>query len=93
MPAIAQLSALAKVRLNHELCFQDHTAVDRSTLERILKSISFIGPAMNAARFSVFIRRIHAITDAPIWSRQLTLRFGRRGRARLGHPQPTASTT
>jgi SAM-dependent methyltransferase len=84
MTAIAQFAALANVRLIHEQRFHDATPVDPPTLERILRSISFIGPAMNKERFSAFIERVHALSDAPVWSRQFTLRFGQRGSARAG---------
>ena len=52
--SIVHLSALSGVPLTNERRFHDETPVDHATLERILRSISFIGPAMNPARFAAF---------------------------------------
>jgi len=79
----AQLAGLAQVLLDSEQHFSESVSVDHDTLERILRSISFIGPAMNAERFAAFAARVRAIDEAPIWARTFTLRSGRRaGRAR-----------
>lgn len=80
-PSVEQLAAIAKVRLGPARQFVDETPVDRATLERILRSISFIGPAMNAERFAAFRERVHALSDAPVWARTFTLRAGQRGGA------------
>jgi ubiquinone/menaquinone biosynthesis C-methylase UbiE len=58
--------------------FRDETPVDAELLETILRSVSFIGPAMNSERFEAFRRRIHALEEAPVWARTLTLHAGRR---------------
>jgi hypothetical protein len=62
--------------------FVDATPVDPDTLERILCSISFIGPAMNAERYAAFRKRVHAIEHDAIWSRTCKLHAGRRLHAR-----------
>ncbi len=72
----AQLSALCDTPLDHMQQFHDHTPVDPETLERILRSISFIGPAMNAERFAAFRTRVHALPGEPVWARTFTLRSG-----------------
>lgn len=72
-----QVAALAKVRLTEERTFMDELEVDRARLELILRSISFIGPAMNAERFAAFRARIFALSERPVWSRLITLRAGR----------------
>jgi ubiquinone/menaquinone biosynthesis C-methylase UbiE len=77
-PAIAQLAAAARVRLTSQR-FHDETRVDAVTLERILGSISFIGPAMNAERARGFRARIHALSESPVWARSFTLQSGARG--------------
>ena len=74
--SIVQLSKLLDVRLAPPLAFQDETPVSREQLEAILRSISFIGPAMNAERFAAFRERIHALSGAPIWARTFTLHAG-----------------
>jgi ubiquinone/menaquinone biosynthesis C-methylase UbiE len=79
--ARAQLSALTNVVLEPERRFYDETPVDAHTLSRILRSISFIGPAMNRERRAAFQARIRALPHAPIWARTLRLQTGRRRHA------------
>jgi ubiquinone/menaquinone biosynthesis C-methylase UbiE len=76
--AIVQVFALSRVEEDPPRRFLDHVPVDHETLEGILRSISYIGPAMNAARFRVFRERVLALSAQPIWSRAITLRAGRR---------------
>lgn len=78
--ALQQVSALAGVELGTPQTFEDETPVDHATLERILRSISFIGPAMNTERFARFTARVRALSDAPAWARRFTLYAGRRTR-------------
>lgn len=73
-----QVAALASVPLLDERHYLDEVPVDHETLERILRSISFIGPAMNTERFAAFRARVHALSATPVWSRSITLRSGRR---------------
>lgn len=77
--AAAQVFALAGIEEEKPRRFLDHVPVDHELLERILRSISFIGPAMNAARFSLFRERVRSLSAEPVWSRAITLRAGRRG--------------
>jgi SAM-dependent methyltransferase len=77
---IVQISAITGVRFARTRQFHDETPVDGRTLERILRSISFIGPAMNPARFAAFRARVHALPGRPAWARVFTLRAGRRSR-------------
>jgi ubiquinone/menaquinone biosynthesis C-methylase UbiE len=76
--ATREVAALTGVQALAEQRFVDEVPVDHATLERILSSISFIGPAMNAQRFSVFRERVQALSPAPVWTRQITLRSGKR---------------
>ena len=78
--SIVHLSALAGVTFGDERRFHDETAVDHPTLERILRSISFIGPAMNPERFAAFRTRVFALTSRPVWARTFRLRTGHRQR-------------
>ena len=75
---LVQVSAITGVRFAPKRQFHDQTPVDADTLERILRSISFIGPAMNPARFAAFRARVHALPGRPAWARTFTLRAGRR---------------
>jgi SAM-dependent methyltransferase len=84
---MVHISALTGVRLTGERRFHDETPVDHASLERILRSISFIGPAMHAARFAAFRARVRALPEPPVWARTFVLRSGRRQRP---SPQPTA---
>jgi len=74
---IVQISAMTGVRFTRERRFDDETPVDAHTLERILRSISFIGPAMNPTRFAAFRTRVQALPGRPAWARTFTLRSGR----------------
>jgi SAM-dependent methyltransferase len=75
-----QVAAITGIRFGRPRHFHDETPVDGLTLERILRSISFIGPAMNPARFAAFRTRVHALPGRPAWARTFTLRTGRRNR-------------
>jgi SAM-dependent methyltransferase len=75
---LVHVSSVVEAPLVDERRFDDETPVDHPTLDRILRSISFIGPAMHEGRFAAFRRRVHALSDAPAWARTITLRAGRR---------------
>jgi hypothetical protein len=75
---LVHVAAAAEAPLADERVFHDETPVDRETLERILRSISFIGPAMHEGRFAAFRRRVHALPGPAVWARAFTLRAGRR---------------
>jgi SAM-dependent methyltransferase len=79
---LVHVAATAEVSFADPRVFHDETPLDHDTLERILRSISFIGPAMHAARFAAFRARVHALPGRPVWARTLTLRAGRRARRR-----------
>jgi ubiquinone/menaquinone biosynthesis C-methylase UbiE len=76
---MVHVSSITGVPLTDDRRFHDETPVDHPTLERILRSISFIGPAMNPARFAAFRARVHALPGQPVWARTFVLRSGRRG--------------
>jgi hypothetical protein len=76
--ALVHLSSVTRVPLADEQRFCDETLVDHATLDRILRSISFIGPAMHAARFAAFRERIRALPGPAVWARTFVLRSGRR---------------
>jgi SAM-dependent methyltransferase len=79
--AACQVAALCDIRLGPALSFHDATAVEPDRLTAILRSISFIGPAMNEARWAAFRARIAAIPYPAIWARTFHLRSGRRQHA------------
>jgi len=83
--AVAQLAALARVSFRPARVFEDQTALEAETLERVVRSLSFVGPAMNAERFAAFRERILALDEKPVWTRRFTLHSGRKAlRARPG---------
>jgi ubiquinone/menaquinone biosynthesis C-methylase UbiE len=75
--ALTELLAVSGVKAPEVTQFFDETPVDHTQLEQILRSISFIGPAMNAERYAAFRDRLHAIDQEPRWARVMTLRAGR----------------
>jgi ubiquinone/menaquinone biosynthesis C-methylase UbiE len=80
--AILHLVALANVRLTEQSCFRDETPLDGQTLERILRSVSFIGPALNATRFAALLRGLEALPQPSVWARTFTLYTGHKRRGR-----------
>jgi ubiquinone/menaquinone biosynthesis C-methylase UbiE len=72
----AQVLSLAGIAETVSTRFEDHAPVDEASLLRILRSISFIGPAMNPERFGAFRERVLALSGERVWSRVLTLRLG-----------------
>jgi ubiquinone/menaquinone biosynthesis C-methylase UbiE len=76
--AIGHLAALAGVRLAEERHFCDEVPVDAARLERILCSVSFIGPALNPVRFAALQERLRALPGTPVWARTFALRSGRK---------------
>jgi SAM-dependent methyltransferase len=69
----AQLAACAGVGLGAPRTFDDHTEIDEAQLLAILRSISFIGPAMNSERSARFADAVSAIAGPRVWSRRFTL--------------------
>jgi ubiquinone/menaquinone biosynthesis C-methylase UbiE len=93
---MVHVTGMTGVALAHEQQFDDHTPVDLVTLDRILRSVSFIGPAMNPQRLLAFRQAVFALSEAPVWARTFVLRSGRRAvRAapRERGPAPTCSTS
>jgi len=78
--AVVQLFALAGIPLSRRTVFEDSTPVDAERLLCILRSVSFIGPAMNSTRFTRFRGRVLSTPGPRVWSRTLTLHAGRRSR-------------
>lgn len=73
---LAQLAALVGVSLRQQE-FTDEHALSSSELERLLATISFVGPAMNVERTQRFLQRVAAL-GPPSWARRFVLHVGRR---------------
>jgi ubiquinone/menaquinone biosynthesis C-methylase UbiE len=80
--AMTQLATLAGVKLELRQTFESVLPATIEQVERILRSISFIGPAMNPERFATFSTRLRAIAHAPVWHTTLRLWAGRRADVR-----------
>jgi ubiquinone/menaquinone biosynthesis C-methylase UbiE len=77
---ITRLAVASNVRLCEKLTFEDATPLDLSTLERILQSISFIGPAFGPERMAQLRSGLVAIPHPALWARIFTLHVGRKQR-------------
>lgn len=71
--SIVELFAVAGMALPAAQRFTQSLSVTFEHLDELLRSISFIGPAMNAARFHAFQTRVRNIAHPPVWSRTFTL--------------------
>jgi ubiquinone/menaquinone biosynthesis C-methylase UbiE len=79
--SLTELFATAGMRCPTPTTWTQELDVDETTLFRILGSISFIGPAMNAARTATFNERVRAIPHPRRWARKLCLYAAKRGRS------------
>ncbi|MEY4578226.1 MAG: hypothetical protein RL701_2929 [Pseudomonadota bacterium] len=75
---MTEIAALCGITLALQTSLESVCEVDGAQLETILRSISFIGPAMSAARFDAFRERVQAIVEPPVWHTTLHLYAGRR---------------
>jgi ubiquinone/menaquinone biosynthesis C-methylase UbiE len=73
--SLQQLAAVANLSLQPARTFADHTPLTAAELVRVVRSISFIGPAMNEARFAAFAERLLALPGS-VWARSFTLHVG-----------------
>ncbi|HVU00947.1 MAG TPA: class I SAM-dependent methyltransferase [Polyangiaceae bacterium] len=76
--AVTQLLALLRPKTVLARDFAEETQVDPERLERILGSISYIGPAMNAELGAAFRAKVREIPGPRLWARRLTLHSGHR---------------
>lgn len=71
--SIVELFAVAGMALPVPQRFTQSLPVSFEQLDNLLRSISFIGPAMNADRFRAFQTHVRSIPHPPVWSRTFTL--------------------
>jgi SAM-dependent methyltransferase len=76
--ALTQIGAMLGMVWDPPCVFADETPMEPERIEGILRSISFIGPAMHPERFAEFGRRIRQIQEEPIWARRMIVHVGRR---------------
>ncbi len=77
-----QLFRLVRAKPETEQVFCDHTAVSQGELESILRSISFVRPALTGDRAHAFRAGLAAISGPRVWARRLELRVARASRRR-----------
>jgi SAM-dependent methyltransferase len=77
-PHVAQIARVARVVFDRERSFDDVTALDEGALDRILDTISYVGPAMNATRRAELAARVRALPGRREWARRLMLLAGTR---------------
>lgn len=87
--AIRQLASLGNFQMSEDRVLYDATPLDDPTLERLLRTVSFVGPAMAGARFERLREQVAEIPHARLWSRSFTLRIGRRRPAGLDSASPS----
>lgn len=75
---ITRLAGGCNLRLRDQRTFEDRTPIDLPTLERILQSISFIGPAFGEERLARLRAGLVAIPHPAEWARSFTLHVGRK---------------
>ena len=76
--ALRRLASLANFRMSEERILHDETALDEASIERVLRTVSFVGPAMAGARFEALRAQIAEIPHARAWARTFAVRIGRR---------------
>jgi ubiquinone/menaquinone biosynthesis C-methylase UbiE len=77
--ALTQLATLCRVDLRELETYEHRQHIPLAQVERIMGSISFIGPAMNPERFEVFCAGLRAIEHESVWHTTLRLWAGWRG--------------
>jgi SAM-dependent methyltransferase len=75
---LTQLGKLCGAPLAAGGRLEQELPVDRLRLEQLLRSISFIGPAMQGPRFEAFCARVHAIEQPALWHTTLRWYVGQR---------------
>lgn len=75
---LTQIGSLAGLRWDPPRRLLQRTPLDRTRLVTILRSISFIGPAMSPQLFSSFRKDVERLPGEPEWTRRIELRLGRR---------------
>ena len=76
--ALRHLASLGNFRMSEERILHDETALDEASIERVLRTVSFVGPAMVGTRFEALRARIAEIPHARVWARTFAVRIGRR---------------
>jgi len=76
--AIRHLASLVGVQWIEDRLIYDENPLDLESLVRVLRSVSFIGPAMERARFDTLRDRVAAIPYPRVWARTFGLRIGYR---------------
>jgi SAM-dependent methyltransferase len=79
-PPVDLVLTLAGVRPEPGERFRDEAALEPERLDAVLRSLSFVGPALGPARLATLLKDARALAGAhggAIWSREIGLRWGR----------------
>ncbi len=90
-PPVTLLCAVAGLPPPAEERFEDEVRLDAGRLDAVLRSLSFVGPALGPARLARLLdgaRALAAAHGGAAWRRELTLSFSRRG---AGGPRASAA--
>jgi SAM-dependent methyltransferase len=83
-PPVARFFAEAGLSTPAEELFRDETALDGDALEAVLRSLSFVGPALGPAALGALLADARALAAAhggAVWRREISLAWSRRGGA------------
>ncbi len=79
-PPVDLLLSLAGVRPEPEERLRDEVLLEPERLDAVLRSLSFVGPALGPVRLAALQKDARALSGAhggAIWSREIVLRWGR----------------
>ncbi|HEY6100553.1 MAG TPA: class I SAM-dependent methyltransferase [Anaeromyxobacter sp.] len=79
-PPVARLFAVAGLPQPPEERFDDSVVLDPERLEAVLRSLSYVGPALGPRRLGALLKDVRALGGAhggALWSRRIALRWAR----------------
>lgn len=79
-PPVDLLLSVAGVGPPAEERFEDVTALEPERLDAVLRSLSYVGPALGPARLEALLNDVRALAGAhggAVWRREIALRWGR----------------
>jgi len=89
-PPVALLRSVAGLGAPAEESFEDEVRLDPERLDAVLRSLSYVGPALGPARLAEVLaaaRRLAVEHGGAVWRREIHLHWARR-RGRPPHPHP-----
>jgi SAM-dependent methyltransferase len=93
-PPVALLCGVAGLPPPAEEIFEDEVALEPERLDAVLRSLSFVGPALGPARLGALLDEARALAAAhggAVWRRELALSSSRLTRRAAGGPRASAA--